>query len=123
MAERDRTWLIALLVVAGLAWLALLAAMSTVYPVDTQVRLAVAAGIGVAAGLTTAPLAWLAAFGRRGRASRPGDWVRAIRRGALAGGLAALLATLQLTGTTSLPVVAFAVLLVVSLELVLSYRR
>jgi len=114
MAERDRTWLIALLVVAGLAWLALLAAMSTVYPVDTQVRLAVAAGIGVAAGLTTAPLAWLAAFGRRGRA---------IRRGALAGGLAALLATLQLTGTTSLPVVAFAVLLVVSLELVLSYRR
>jgi hypothetical protein len=123
MAERDRTWLIALLIAAALAWLIVFGVMSTVYPDSDQMRLAVAAAIGLATGLTAAPLAWLAAFGRRGRASRPGDWVRAIRRGTLAGGLAALLATLQLTGTTSLAVVAFAVLLVLSLELVLSYRR
>ena len=123
MGSRDRTLVIGLLVGALAVWVVLLVVMSALYPDAAEIRLAVASGIGVAVGLTAAPLAWLAAFGRRERRTRPGDWIRAVRRGVLAGALAAFRATLQLTGTTSLPIAAFAILLVVSLELVLSYRR
>ena len=52
-----------------------------------------------------------------------GDWVRAGRRGALLGALAPFLAVLQVTGTGSAAIVLIAVLLVVFVEVTLSYRR
>ena len=123
MRARDRYAAFVLLALAAVAWTALALIVSTVYPDPVEVRLFVAGAIGVAIGLTATPMAWLAAFGRRGRATRSGDWVRAIRRGSLSGALGALLAALQVTGTTSLPIVVFAIVLVVVVELILSYRR
>ena len=122
MRPRDRFAAVLLLGLAAIAWVAIALVLSAVYPDPAEVRLVVAGGLGVAIGLTTTPLAWLAAFGRRGRTTRSGDWLRATRRGALAGGLGALLAALQVTGTTSVPIVVFAVVLVLVLELILSYR-
>jgi hypothetical protein len=123
MAERDRAFTIALLGLGAIGWLALLAVMSTVYPDRLEVRVAVATGIGLALAVTAIPLAWLAAYDRRGRINRPGDWVRAARRGILLGALAAFLAVLQVTGTGSIAIAVFAVLLVVFVEVTLSYRR
>jgi len=123
MRPRDRLAAIVLLWLAAVAWTGLALVLTTVYPDPVEVRLFVAGSIGVAIGLTATPLAWLAAFGRRGGTTRPGDWVRATRRGTLAGALGALLAALQVTGTASVPIVAFAFVLVVFLELTLSYRR
>jgi hypothetical protein len=121
--ERDRGLAIALLGLGAIGWLALVAVMSTVYPDRFEVRVGVATGIGVALAITTTPLAWLAAYERRGRRERRGDWVRAARRGVLLGALAAFVAVLQVTGTGSAAIALFAVLLVVFVEVTLSYRR
>jgi hypothetical protein len=123
VGERDRLIAITLLVLAVIAWLALLVVMSTVYPDRPEVRVGVAAGVGVALGVTAIPLAWLAAYDRRGRLTRSGDWIRAARRGTLLGALAAFLAVLQVTETGSVIIAGFAVLLVVFVEATLSYRR
>jgi hypothetical protein len=123
VAERDRAVAIALLGVGAIGWLALVAVMSTVYPDRLEVRVAVAAGIGLALAITAVPLAWLAAYDRRGRIGRAGDWIRAARRGVLLGALAGFLAVLQVTGTGSVAIAVFAVLLVVFVEVTLSYRR
>lgn len=123
MRPRDRLAAVSLLLAAGVTWLGLWTFMTLVYPDALEVRLAGAGVLGLAVGLSVAPLAWLAAFARRGRMTRPGDWPRALRRGALAGALMALLATLQVTGTWSAPIAVFAVVLVVFVELVASYRR
>ena len=123
MRSRDRATALTLLGAATLGWLSLAVVLSTVYPDTYEVRLLVAGAIGVAVGVTATPLAWLAAFGRRGRVTHHGDWLRAARRGILVGALTALLGALQVTGTTNPPVVVFAVVLVAFVELVLSYRR
>jgi hypothetical protein len=123
VAERDRALAIALLGLGAIGWLALLAVMSTVYPDRFEVRVAVAGAIGVALALTAVPLAWLASYARRGQLARPGDWVRAGRRGVLLGALASFLAVLQVTGTGSAAIALIAILLVVFVEVTLSYRR
>lgn len=123
MRPRDRAATLALLGAAGVAWIVLAMILASVYPTTLQVRLVVSAALGAAVALSAVPLAWLAAFGRRGRRALPGDWLRATRRGILAGGLVALVAALRVTGTTSVPIVAFAIVLVVAVEVTLSYRR
>jgi hypothetical protein len=123
MHARDRAATLALLGAAGLAWVVLAIVLATVYPGSLEVRLAVSAALGAAVALTAVPLAWLAAFGRRSRRTLPGDWLRATRRGILAGGLVALVAALRVTGTTSVPIVVFAIVLVIAVEVTLSYRR
>jgi hypothetical protein len=123
MHARDRAATLTLLGVAGLAWVVVAIVLATVYPGSLEVRLAVSAALGAAVALTAVPLAWLAAFGRRGRRTLRGDWLRATRRGILAGGLVALVAALRVTGTTSVPIVVFAIVLVIAVEVTLSYRR
>jgi hypothetical protein len=123
MQARDRAVTLALLGAAGLAWIVLAMILATVYPTTLQVRLVVSAALGAAVALSAVPLAWLAAFGRRGRRALSGDWLRATRRGILVGGLVALIAALRVTDTTSVPIVVFAIVLVVAVEVTLSYRR
>lgn len=123
MRARDRLTALALLLAASLAWMGVALVLTTVYPELLEVRLAAALAIGLAVALTVSPLAWLAAVARHRRMARRGDWPRALRRGVLAGALGSLVVALQVTGTTSLPIVVFAVTLVVFIELTLSYRR
>ena len=120
---RDRATVLALVGAAALAWVALAIVLSTVYPDVLEVRLFMAAALGAAVALSVTPFAWLAAFGRRGRRTRPGDWARAGRRGILAGSLVALVAALRVTATTSAAIFVFAIVLVVFVEVMLSYRR
>jgi hypothetical protein len=123
MQPRDRAAVLTLLGAAAVAWVILTITFATVPPGTLQIRLIVSAALGVAVAVSAVPLAWLAAFGRRGRRALPGDWLRATRRGILAGGLVALVAALRVTGTTSVPIVLFAIVLVVAVEVTLSYRR
>ena len=123
MQPGDRAATLALLGAAAVGWIVLAIVLATVPPDTLQIRLVVSAALGAAVALSAVPLAWLAAFGRRGRRAQPGDWLRATRRGVLAGGLVALVAALRVTGTTSVPIVVFAIVLVVAVEVTLSYRR
>jgi hypothetical protein len=82
-----------------------------------------AALMGLAAGLTTVPLFWLAAFGRHRRIAYRGDWFRAARRGLWVGAVVGLFVALRLQAVLSLPIAVFVVVLVVFAELTLSIER
>jgi hypothetical protein len=79
--------------------------------------------MGIAVGLTTLPLFWLAAFARHRRIAYRGDWLRATRRGAWVGVVVALMVALRVEGAFSLPIAVFVVVLVVFLELTLTVER
>jgi hypothetical protein len=79
--------------------------------------------MGLAIGLTTVPLFWLAVFGRHRRIAYRGDWVRAARRGLWVGLAVGLFVALRLQGILSLPIAVFVIVLVVFAELTLSIER
>lgn len=82
-----------------------------------------AVAIGVAGGLTTIPLFWLAGFARQRRIAYRGDWARAVRRGLWVASLAGGLVLLRLEGLFQPQVALFLVALVAIAELTLSARR
>jgi hypothetical protein len=82
-----------------------------------------AVSMGTAAGLTTAPLFWLAAFARHRRISYRGDWLRAGRRGLWVGLVIGLFVEFRVLGVFSIPIALFIVVLVVFAELTLSLER
>jgi hypothetical protein len=82
-----------------------------------------AALMGLATGLTTLPLFWLAAFGRHRRIAYRGDWFRASRRGLWVGLVVGLFVALRLQAILSLPIAVFVVVLVVFAEVTLSIER
>ena len=79
--------------------------------------------MGLAVGLTSAPLFWLAAFGRHRRIAYRGDWVRAARRGLWVGLVVGLFVALRLQAILSLPIAVFVCVLVVFAEITLSIER
>jgi hypothetical protein len=79
--------------------------------------------MGLAIGLTTVPLFWLAIFGRHRRIAYRGDWVRAARRGLWVGLVTGLFVALRLQSILSVPIAVFVVVLVVFAELTLSIER
>jgi hypothetical protein len=66
---------------------------------------------------------WLASFARQRRIAYRGDWSRAVRRGAWAGGLVALFVVLRARDAFALPLAAFLIVLVVIVEVTLSVDR
>jgi hypothetical protein len=90
---------------------------------DPSVQLLGAALIGMAAGLTAAPLLWLATFARHRRIAYRGDWFKAARRGLWVGALATLYVVLRAQGAFSAPLLLFVAALVVIVELSLSVER
>ena len=79
--------------------------------------------MGVAVGLTTIPLFWLAIFSRHGRIAFRGDWPRAIRRGGWAGMVVGLFVALRLQGALQLPIALFVLAMVAIAEATLSSER
>jgi hypothetical protein len=79
--------------------------------------------IGLALGLTTTPLFWLAVFGRQGRMTYRGDWLRAGRRGLWVGIVSAVFVLLRIQGALQLPIVLFVIVMVLVAELTLSRDR
>ena len=124
MEARDRLANLAIFGAAAVTWVLVGIVVTTRDPrVDPVAGLVGAGLMGLAVGLTTVPLFWLAVFARHRRIAYRGDWVRAGRRGLWVGLVVALLVALRVQGAFSVPIAAFVIVLVVFLELTLSVER
>ncbi len=124
METRDRLANLGLFAVAALAWVAVGLVVTTRDPVlDPGAGLAGAIVIGLAVGLTTVPLLWLAVFARHGRIAYRGDWSRAVRRGGWVAGVVALFVALRLQGALQVPIALFVLAMVAIAEATLSSER
>ena len=124
MESRDRLVNLGVLAAAVAAWGVVALVVLNRDPIEDPVAgLLGAIVIGIAVGLTVAPLAWLAVFARHGRIAYRGDWLRAGRRGLWAGLAVGLLVELRVLDVFSVPIALFVVVLVLFAELSLSIER
>lgn len=124
METRDRLTNLAIFGGATLVWILVGLVVTTRDPrEDTVAGFVGAALIGLAIGLTTIPLFWLAAFGRHNRIAYRGDWVRAIRRGGWVALVVALFVGLRLVEAFQLPIALFVLTMVFVAEATLSAER
>ena len=82
-----------------------------------------ALAIGVAVGLTTVPLFWLAAFARARRIAWRGSWTRALRRGAWVALVTGIFVVLRLQTLFQPQLALFIVAMVLVAESTLSMER
>jgi hypothetical protein len=124
MEARDRLANLAIFAAAGLVWVLVALVVTTRDPrIDPAAGYVGALLIGLALGLTTVPLFWLAVFGRHRRIAYRGDWTRAIRRGGWVAVVAALFVILRLQQVFQPPIALFILLMVVVAEAILSVER
>ncbi len=124
METRDRLANLALFATATIVWILVGLIVTSRDPLaDPTAGFIGAVLMGVAAGLTTVPLFWLAVFARHGRIAYRGDWLRAVRRGAWVGMLVGLFVALRLQGSLQLPVALFVIAMVSIAEATLSAER
>lgn len=124
MEARDRLTNLGFFAAAGVVWILVALIMTTRDPrVDPAAGSIGALLIGLALGLTTVPLFWLAIFGRHRRIAYRGDWTRAIRRGGWVAIVAAAFVILRLQQVFQLSIALFIIALVVLAEITLSVER
>jgi len=124
MEARDRLTNLAFFAAAGVVWILVALVVTSRDPkLDPAAGFVGAVLIGLAFGLTTIPLLWLAVFGRHRRIAYRGDWTRAIRRGAWIAVVVAILVILRVQGVLQPPIALFIVALVVLAEATLSVER
>jgi hypothetical protein len=124
MEARDRLMNLALFMVAAVVWVLVALVVTTRDPrLDPVAGLLGALLIGLAIGLTTVPLFWLAVFGRHRRIAYRGDWMRAIRRGGWVAVIVAVFVGLRLQGAFQVPIGLFIVTMVLIAETTLSVER
>lgn len=124
METRDRLANIGLLGAAAVAWVLVGILVMTRDPyLDTSAGYIGALLIGLAVGMTCAPLAWLVVFARHRRIAYNGDWFRAVRRGAWAGLFCAVIVVLRVAGAFQLPILLFLAAIFVVAEITLSAER
>lgn len=124
MKATDRFLNMLFIAAALVAWVAVAQVVTTTYPRDNPTTALIGAGIiGLACGLSTAPLFWLVPFSRHRRIALLGDWGRAIRRGAWVAAVVALFVALRIQQVLSLPIAVFVVVLVLLAEITLSMER
>jgi hypothetical protein len=124
MRARDRLLNLFFIAAAVVAWLDVAQIVTTTYPKDNPTNALTGAGfIGLACGLSTVPLFWLASFANHRRIALRGDWGRALRRGAWVMGVVVLFVALRVQELLSLPIVVFVVVLVLLAEIALSMER
>jgi hypothetical protein len=121
---RDRLTNLAIFGAAALVWILVGLVVTTRDPREDPIAGFVGAAlIGLAIGLTTIPLFWLAVFGRHNRIAYRGDWVRAIRRGGWVALVIALFVGLRLVEAFQLPIALFVLTMVFVAEATLSAER
>jgi hypothetical protein len=119
----DRAINLGLFALAIAAWLGLGYVVTSYYPTGSaSALLAGALLIGVAIGLTVAPLFWLASFVGAKRIAYRGSWWRAARRAGLCALVASLFVLMRGQGVFSVPLALFIVAMAVLVELTLSLR-
>lgn len=124
MEARDRLTNLALFAAAAVAWLVVGIIVTTMDPlIDRTAGSIGAAAIGLAMGLTAAPLFWLAVFGRHRRVAYRGDWLRATRRGGWVALVVGLFVVLRVEEIFQIPVALFVVAMVLVAESTLSFGR
>jgi len=124
MEARDRMTNLAFFAAAGVVWVLVALVVTTRDPkTDTGAGFIGALLMGLALGLTTVPLFWLAIFGRHRRIAYRGDWTRAIRRGTWVAIVVALFVILRLQQVFQPPIALFILALVVVAEATLSVER
>ena len=124
MAARDRLANLGLFAAAAVVWILVGLVITTRDPrVDPGAGFVGAALIGLALGVTSAPLFWLLAFARQRRIAYRGDWVRAVRRGAWVAVLVAVLVVLRLQDLFQVPIALFLLAVVGVAEGLLSAQR
>jgi hypothetical protein len=120
MSGRDRTIVVALILLAVLAGLLVVAFASSACPVETELRpcpqaprnvVVVVGLVATAAALLVTPFAFLGEVLARRRIVYRGAWGRAARRGVLVGLVLAALAGLRLGGALSVPITIFVIIL------------
>jgi hypothetical protein len=121
---RDRLANLSMLVAAGVVWALVGILVTTRDPYqDAMAGYQGALLMGLAIGLTCAPLAWLVVFARHRRIAYNGDWFRAVRRGAWIGLFFAVMVVLRLVDAFQLPIVLFLAAIFVVAEITLSAER
>jgi hypothetical protein len=124
MEARDRLVNLGIFGAAGLVWVLVGLVVTSRDPrLDPGAGFVGAVLIGLAIGLTTIPLFWLAVFGRHRRLAYRGDWLRAVRRGSWVAVVVALFVVLRLQGALQLPIALFVLTLVAVAEATLSAER
>jgi hypothetical protein len=124
METRDRRANLAVFGVAFLAWLVVGWIVLNLDPrIDPGAGFIGGAAIGIAIGLTTVPLFWLAAFSRHRRIAYRGDWARAARRGAWIAILVALFIVMRVQGIFQPPIGLFLAAMVLVAEMTISAQR
>jgi len=124
MEARDRLTNLGFFAAAGVVWILVALVTTTRDPrVDPAAGSIGALLIGLAVGLTTVPLFWLAVFGRHGRIAYRGDWTRAIRRGMWVAVVAAAFVVLRLLQVFQPSIVLFIIALILVAEVTLSVER
>ena len=110
-----------LLALAGVAWVVVLVIGMTVDPLSSSSAAFLgAAALGVATGLTAAPLFWLISFARHRRIAYRGDWLRAGRRGAWVGILVAVFVVMRINGVLQPQIALFLIALALVAEVTLT---
>ncbi len=124
MDARDRIANLGLLAAAGVVWILVAVLVTSRDPyAEPMAGYIGALVIGIAVGLTAAPLAWLVVFARHRRIAYQGAWMRAGRRGAWLGLFVAALIVLRLVDAFQLPIVLFLAAIFVVAEITLSAER
>lgn len=124
MEARDRLTNLGLFAAAGVVWVLVALVVTTRDPrIDAGAGYVGALLIGLAVGLTSMPLFWLATFARHRRIAYAGDWTRAIRRGGWVAVVTAVFVILRLQQLFVPPLAIFILGLVVLAEAVLSIER
>jgi hypothetical protein len=124
MEARDRLANLGFFATAGVVWVLVALVVTTRDPrIDPGAGYVGALLIGLALGLMTVPLFWLAIFSRNRRIAYRGDWTRAIRRGGWVAVVAALFVILRLQQVFQPPIALFILLMVVVAEAILSVER
>jgi hypothetical protein len=112
---------VALLAAGAVAWVVVLVVGLTVDPLSSSSAAFVGAvALGVATGLTAAPLFWLVSFARHRRIAYRGDWLRAGRRGAWVGILVAIFVVMRANGILQPQIALFLVALALVAEVTLT---
>jgi hypothetical protein len=121
MEVRDRLANLAILAAAIATWALVWIVVTTRDPrLDPGAGFIGALVIGLASGLSTVPLFWLAVFARHRRIAYRGSWFRAIRRGGWVALVIALFIGLRLQEALQLPIALFIVTMVTVAEAWLS---
>lgn len=124
METRDRRANLAVFGVAFLAWLVVGWIVLNLDPrSDPSAGFIGGVAMGIAVGLTTLPLFWLAAFSRHRRIAYRGDWARATRRGGWIAILVALFIVMRVQGIFQPPIGLFLAAMVLVAEMTISAHR